>query len=125
MRKLCFKKTISVLYIAFLLISINSCSKNSSLDVGSIIDNKLDKICTPSTSSNPYDYIKDNKDFSDIVNMGNDALKYMLTKLKNSKEDGLKEYIMAIACSQILKEDQSIKNWSTGKEWYYNYTKIK
>lgn len=56
-------------------------------------------------SSNPYDSTKDSKDLKDIVNLGDDALRYMLTKFENGKENGLKEYVMAIACSEILKEN--------------------
>ena len=32
-------------------------------------------------SSKSYDYTKDSQDYKDIVNSGDDALKYMLTKL--------------------------------------------
>jgi hypothetical protein len=95
--------------------------------IGAIIDEKLDKVCdinNPSvaSSSNPFDYVKRNgRDFEDIVDLGEDALKYMLKKFESSEKDGLKEYVMAIACSKILKEDPNNKNWSTGREWYNNY----
>lgn len=46
----------------------------------------------------------------------------MLTKFKNDKGNGLREYVMAIACSEILKENTETKNWETGREWYDNYT---
>ena len=48
----------------------------------------------------------------------------MLKKFENSNENGLKEYIMAIVCSEILKEDPKSRNWSTGREWYNNYIKL-
>jgi hypothetical protein len=30
---------------------------------------------------------------------------------------------MAIACSEILKEDTASKSWTNGREWYENYSK--
>ncbi|BCZ47888.1 hypothetical protein psyc5s11_39550 [Clostridium gelidum] len=92
----------------------------------SIIDSKLDIICNNTkvtASSNPYDYTKDSQDYKDIVNLGDNALKYMVTKFEKSKENGLREYVMAIACSEILKENTETKKWTTGREWYDNYTK--
>jgi hypothetical protein len=91
-----------------------------------IIDGKLDIICNNPkviASSNPYDYTKDSQDYKDIVNLGDNALKYMLTKFEDSKENGLREYVMAIACSEILRENTETKNWDTGRGWYDNYTK--
>jgi hypothetical protein len=95
---------------------------------GNAIDDKLDIICNNtkvSPSSNPYDYTKDSQDYRDIVNLGDTALKYMLKKFENDKGNGngLKEYVMAIACSDILKENTETKNWETGREWYDKYTK--
>ena len=123
MRNLDLKKNIAILCASFLLISFSGCGKNVDTDIATFIDNKLDIICSPTSSSNPYDYTKGSKDFDDIVNMGDDALKYMLTKFKSSKENGLKEYVMAIACSEILKENPENKKWATGRGWYENYIK--
>ncbi|MDR3585898.1 MAG: hypothetical protein P4L59_11330 [Desulfosporosinus sp.] len=97
-------------------------------DLRVIIESKLDAICNNSNpkiqlSSNPYDSTKDSKDFKDIVNLGDDALRYMLTKFENSKENGLKEYVMAIACSEILKENPETKKWASGREWYNSFIK--
>jgi len=127
MEKLKFRKLfVAFFYISFLIINYSGCGKETNSNIGPIIDEKLDKICDVknlkvAASSNPYDYTKNNKDFEDIVKLGDDALQYMLEKFKNSKENGLKEYVMAIACSKILKENTQNKNWSTGKEWYNNY----
>lgn len=98
--------------------------------IGAIIDEKLISICdvtalSAAFSSNPYDYINHNKkDFEDIVSLGDDGLKYLIKKFESSKENGLKEYVMAIACSKILEENPESKNWSTGREWYNNYIKL-
>lgn len=94
------------------------------VEINHEIEQKLKTICTPSISSNPYEYIEECKEeYNHILAHGNIALELMLERLSNSKEDGLKEYIMAIACSEILKEDSDIKNWSTGLEWYREYVK--
>jgi hypothetical protein len=95
------------------------------------IEKKLNNISNPksnevSLSSNPYDYIKaeDGKeDYEYIVSQGEKSLNYMLNKFENCNSNGLQEYIMAIACSEILKEDTASKNWATGREWYGNYSK--
>ena len=97
-------------------------------DLRATIESKLDAICNNSNpkvqlSSNPYDYTKDSKDLKDIVNLGDDALRYMLTKFENGKENGLKEYVMAIACSEILKENPETKKWASGREWYASFLK--
>lgn len=80
-----------------------------------------------SLSSNPYDYIKDeesSKDYRYIVSQGEKSLNYMLNEFSKSNENGLKEYIMAIACSEILNESPDSQKWTSGREWYDNYTKM-
>ena len=72
-------------------------------------------------SSNPYDYIKDNKDYDYLVGLGLDGLDIMLIKLRDSKNNGLREHLLAIACAEILGDDIESKTWSTGKEWYELY----
>ncbi len=86
------------------------------------MDKRLESIVSiKSTSSNPYDYIKNNKDFDYLVQQKDAGLKYLLEKFKASKENGLREYIMAIACSKILNENPDEKKWDTGKGWYEQY----
>ncbi len=71
-----------------------------------------------SMSSNPYDYIKDNRDFDAIVSLGNEAMPYLQNKIANSEFNGLEEYITAIAIEKIakvnLKKIESL-NWETAK----------
>lgn len=87
------------------------------------IDQRLKSIASIKTSSsNPYMYIKNNKDFEYLVQQKDVGLKYLLEKFKESKENGLEQYIMAIACSQILGENPDDKNWDTGRGWYEQYT---
>lgn len=91
------------------------------------INEKLSNIANPNDSklllsSNPYDYIKNNyKDYNYIVSNGEKSLNYMLNRFANSISNGLEEYIMATACSEILNEDKQEKNWASGREWYNNY----
>ena len=93
--------------------------------VGQLIDEKINAIVNKpgftQLSSNPYDYIKEDKNYDDMLRLGNDAFRYMLNGLGNSQENGLNEYIMAMACSDMLGEDRTNKAWSTGKQWYEGY----
>lgn len=124
-----------VMLIAFSLLGCGNTSKKASVDntFEKTIDEKLANITQPkdskvSLSSNPYDYIKgidSNKDYKYIVSQGEKSLDYMLKKFANSKNDGLEEYVMAIACSEILKENPASKDWSSGRGWYNNYMKQK
>jgi hypothetical protein len=136
MRKRLMNVTIVCLAALFLfsLIGCSNTAKKSSTEktFEQTIDEKLNNITNPkdykvSLSSNPYDNIKgvdSNKNYKYIVLQGEKSLNYMLNKYDNSDKNGLEEYIMAIACSEILKEDPAAKMWSSGREWYDNYIKI-
>jgi hypothetical protein len=133
------KKLINVMLIclavlfAFGLIGCSNSTKKVSTDkvFDQTIEEKLSSITHPkdskvSLSSNPYDYIKDlesNEDYKYIVSQGEKSLNYMLNKFASSNKNGLEEYIMALACSEILKENPTSKNWASGREWYESYTK--
>ena len=56
------------------------------------------------TSNPPYNLkdIESNNDYKYIVSQGNNSLNHMLSKFTKSHKDGLEEYIMALACSEIL-----------------------
>lgn len=74
----------------------------------------------PLNSSNTYDYIRDSREFEEIVAMGKPALNYMLNEFSKSNANTLKEDIMALACSKILgepgfKEGSGVR----GRDWYY------
>ncbi|WP_418792159.1 DUF5412 family protein [Phosphitispora sp. TUW77] len=89
------------------------------LSFGKTVDMKLNAIRNQqSFSSNPYDFIKNNSDYADIVDLGQPALDYMLSRFEQTADNGLKEYVMAIACSEILGENPDQKDWSSGREWY-------
>jgi hypothetical protein len=135
MRKRLTKVMITCIAILFIfsLIGCSNTAEKVSRDktFEQTIDGKLNNITNPkdntvSLSSNPYDYIKgedSNKDYKYIVLQGEKSLNYMLNQFGNSDNNGLKEYIMAIACSEILKENPASKKWASGREWYDNYIK--
>lgn len=77
-----------------------------------------------SQASNPPYNLKDiesNNDYKYIVSQGKNSLNHMLSKFTKSDKDGLEEYILALACSEILEENPNSKNWSSGLEWYNSY----
>ena len=123
-----------IVLFAFCFVGCSNTAKRVTTDkiFEQTIEEKLNNITNPkdskvSLSSNPYDYIKDsnsNEDYKYIVLQGENSLNYMLNKFANSNSNGLEEYIMAIACSEILKENPTSKNWTSGREWYDNYTKV-
>jgi hypothetical protein len=94
-----------------------------SFQEGSEIESALAKIVsTPSASSNPFDYIKENQEeFDYIVGTRNKGLNYMLNKLSSSNDDGLKEYVMAMACAEISGDENPVKEWDSGRNWYNSY----
>lgn len=122
-----------IVALAFLITGCINPSKKAAVDktFEQTIDEKLGNIANPknskvSLSSNPYDYIKDGESIEEykyIVSQGEKSLDYMLVKFANSNKDGLEEYIMAMTCSEILKENPSSKKWVSGREWYNNYKK--
>jgi hypothetical protein len=123
---------LTVLFVVS-LIGCSNTAKKASTDKNfeQTIDGKLNNISNPkdynvSISSNPYDYLKgidSNKDYKYIVLQGEKSLNYMLNKFADNNKNGLEEYIMAIACSEILKENPATKKWVSGREWYDNYVK--
>jgi hypothetical protein len=131
MRKRVISIIILCLAILFTYILIG-CGNKADKTFEQTIGERLKSISNPkdtklALSSNPYDYIKgldSNEDYKYIVSQGEKSLNYMLDRFESSSDNGLEEYIMAIACSEILKEDPEDKKWSSGREWYYNYTKI-
>lgn len=70
-------------------------------------------------SSSPYTYVKNNKYFDAIVDLGPDALPIIEKTISDSPKNGLKEYILAIAGEKIAKvnlKGDSVR-WGTAKQW--------
>jgi hypothetical protein len=100
--------------------SIEKQIDNNFASITEKINNKAALKTQYATSSNPYDYIKENADFENIVNLGNDALPALQNKLSKSKNSGLQEYIMAIAIERIAKVDLKKEEstlWATAEEF--------
>ncbi|NOU64995.1 hypothetical protein GC096_13240 [Paenibacillus sp. LMG 31461] len=128
--------TCSFLLVSFLMNNKNVSAAEKQINesfaaISEQINKEISLQSNLSFSSNPYDYIKNNEDFENIVNLGNDALPYLDKKLSNSKQNGLQEYITAIAMERIakvdLKENES-STWENGKgfaaKWNLHLTSI-
>ncbi|WP_423410304.1 hypothetical protein AABM38_10405 [Heyndrickxia sp. MSNUG] len=115
-----------LLMLCIVLVLTACTSAEREMDIIQQIERDLEKIVTSSDvsklSSNPNDYIKTHKkEFSNIVGQKQITLKHFLNKFAKSNGDGLEEYIMASACSEILGEKNPVNEWSTEKEWYEQY----
>lgn len=74
------------------------------------------------TSSNPNDYIAANPEvYKDILHTGKEGLLLLLQQLESSPENGLKEWIMAQASSEMLGEHNPVEAWHSGKDWLRQY----
>ncbi|WP_339259979.1 hypothetical protein MKZ12_08735 [Paenibacillus sp. FSL R5-0713] len=74
------------------------------------------------TSSNPNDYIAGNPEvYRDILNTGKEGSLLLLQQLESSSENGLKEWIMAQASSEMLGEHNPVETWHSGKDWLRQY----
>ncbi len=92
--------------------------------IGQLIEVHLEAVLTnPAVQmfSNPYAYTEGNADYQAILDLGEDALPYLLSELEKSEGDGLREYIIALAAVSIRGEIRANQTWSTGKEWYRQY----
>ena len=58
-----------------------------------------------SFSSNPYDYIQDSEYYDNVIELGVAALPELENMLKTSENNGLNEYIVAIAIEEISHAD--------------------
>ncbi len=98
-------------------------------DIEAIIEGSLIKIVSnPNTqlSSNPYVYIEGSKTaYNEIIRLGQPALEYMLKKFHDSSKNGLEQWIMAKACCDILQDNNTVKSWGSGREWYEKFSNIK
>jgi benzoyl-CoA reductase/2-hydroxyglutaryl-CoA dehydratase subunit BcrC/BadD/HgdB len=109
------------LFVASLLLSAceqdNKDVKGIARNLNTIVMDKESNI-----SSNPNDYIKNNQEsYNNIVDKGNTSLEFLTKELKKSDQNGLKEWIMAKACTDILKNKNPVKEWASGKEWLSQY----
>jgi hypothetical protein len=121
------KRLLSFLVMVMMLVTVIGCSNQASgtKNVGAIIESNLDTIVSEKSiamSSNPGDYISKNKQaYREIVDLGQPALQYLTDKLEQESENGLRQWIMAKACSELLGTKDPVTNWASGKEWYQKY----
>ncbi|MCL1791154.1 MAG: hypothetical protein FWG40_07335 [Peptococcaceae bacterium] len=119
---------IALVAVALTIIIIGNSAKTTT--AAETIDKNMSKIMDSidmavknnsdvATSSNPYSYIKDNPYFDSIVQIGTPALPEIRERINKSTNNGLEEYVLAIAAERIakidLKDDAFL--WSTAKEW--------
>jgi hypothetical protein len=71
-------------------------------------------------SSNPFDYIGVSPAWGRLVKRGKPALESIAAEIEDSKEDGLREYLLASAGQAILDEPPSA-GVATGKGWVRSY----
>jgi hypothetical protein len=122
------KKLITIFLTLSLIISITACKdQKKTLYSEQQLIAMVNEICSPSFSSNPYDYIKAHQEaFDKIISNGNQTVDIFVIILKKSKVFGLDKYIMAEACTQItgIGKDKNTP-WSTANEWLAIYLKAK
>jgi len=125
------KKTILFISLSLLLIStiilirplsISAAEKAVNVNINAISDTiakLIDEKSPLAYSSNPYDYVKNNEPFDNIVAIGADALPVIKKKIVDSSRNGLREYILAIAAERIAMVDLKGDNfgWSNAKGW--------
>lgn len=66
-------------------------------------------------SSNPYDYADLSPAMQRLVDRGPGALNAIADEVEASSDNGLREYLLAIAGARIQHDESHA--WQTGKEW--------
>lgn len=107
-------------------LTVTACSTQTEEQVlSATIESNLQQIVSDPlllTSSNPNDYIAGNPEvYRDILNTGKEGLLLLLQQLESSPENGLKEWIMAQASSEMLGEHNPVETWHSGKDWLRQY----
>lgn len=76
-------------------------------------------------SSNPFTYAEMSPALDRLVARGEPALESVVSEIEGSPENGLREYLLALAGQRILGGEKIKGAWSTGKEWagYYRANK--
>lgn len=112
------KKTIFIILVFAMGLLLMGCTNKQSFDMDLL--EKVHEISDNQElmfSSNPYDYITAKQDvFDSIISAGDAAVKEFVNEIRNAKEHGLDQYIMAAACAQITGIGKS-GGWASAKEW--------
>ena len=72
-------------------------------------------------SSNPFSYVGVSPAWGRLVGRGKPALDSIVAEIESSKEDGLREYLLALAGQSILGKPQPSTGVSSGKGWARAY----
>jgi hypothetical protein len=72
-------------------------------------------------SSNPFTYAKISPALDRLVARGEPALESIAEEIEDSPENGLREYLLAIAGQRIMGAEKTVGTWSTAKEWAQYY----
>ena len=73
------------------------------MEMSDIVKEKIENNPTVKFSSNPYDYIENNEAYDKLIQKGVGAVSEMLSYMETSGEDGLNDYLIAIAVEEILE----------------------
>ncbi|MGL4772762.1 MAG: hypothetical protein ACRC2K_04265 [Clostridium sp.] len=114
--------------VCVLAIGLVSCGESKDKTESKIMY-KVTRISTNSsvgaksdTSNEAIKTIKGYPEYKEIIDQGDAALKAMLNQFENESGLGDKtEFIMAVACADLLNEDLQNRIWQTGREWYDTY----
>jgi hypothetical protein len=107
------KKLLYLLITSFIIVFVTVSYFKAQVNMENKIEQNIAKLqqsisdlaSTPvGFSSSPYDYIKNNQAFENIVNLGKPALPKLKKLLKQCDEHGLMENIYTIAIDQIKNE---------------------
>lgn len=112
---ICFNLTISSVQ-ASVFYQYNENMENLRIYLSKLAEDNPQK----ASSSNPYDYITDNKYYNEIVLLGIEVLPYLKETLNDASNYGLDEYICAIAIEDIVSIDlkgKGKKPWATAREF--------
>ena len=124
------RSTLAVCCIAAVVLCYTSFDASAAQsDIRALIADFDDEIVSSSDSmlnlsSNPYDYIVHNKNYTSLVSHGFAALPDIEAALADQKDNGLSTYILAIAYEEItnmdLKADSYMGRffWDSGKKFY-------
>jgi hypothetical protein len=114
--------------IAALLVGCTGAQDSSSNEMRAVVHADMNEVMSDvdaamksdpavGMSSHPYDYVGISPAFERLVGRGEPALEAIASEIEASEENGLREYLLAIAGQRILGGDEPNQAWATGKEW--------
>jgi beta-lactamase regulating signal transducer with metallopeptidase domain len=96
-------------------------SFDSPTNVGAQIEAALEVIMSsPMESSNSQDYIDAHPaEYAGILNLGDEALTYMMAQFEQGSQNGLKGHIMMALCKDLLGDRNNVTEvYRSPQEWY-------